>query len=351
MTGMQDPRIPLTLLTGFLGSGKTTLLNRLLQDPALADTAVIINEFGEIGLDHLLVDHVSENLLLLKSGCLCCTVRGDLVETLAQLSVRRERGEIAFRRVIVETTGLADPAPVLHTLMVEPSITPVFRLAAVVTTVDAVNGAATLARHGEAVKQVAMADVLLLTKTDLAPAGTVRALTAHLQRLNPGANSFFAVDGEVPAAVVLADGCVDPREIGPHRADEPQEGRHHGHDHLHHHDRNRHDEHIRAHCFSFDAPVGEVAFAHWIELLAALRGEQLLRVKGLVLTAEHPDQPLVVQGVQHVFHPPRRLAAWPSAERRTRLVFITHDLERELIARTFHKFAGAGPVPMPTQAA
>lgn len=334
MSASGDPRAPVTVLTGFLGSGKTTVLNHLLRRPELADTAVIINEFGAIGIDHLLVDHVAENMRLLASGCLCCTVRGDLVQTLGTLAARRARGEVAFSRVVVETTGLADPAPVLHTLMADPGVAPLFRLDGVVTTVDAVNGAATLERHAEAVKQVGVADTLLLTKTDLAGAGTTAALAARLDRLNPGARVHHALHGAVRPEHVLGVGWIDPaagvaRELA--AAHDP--GATYLGEHAH-----RHDTQVRAHHFEFDTPLPEAAFTHWLELMAAMRGERLLRVKGLVQLAERPDEPLVVHGVQHVFHPPQRLAAWPSADRRSRLVFIVRDIERAEIARTFRKF-------------
>jgi G3E family GTPase len=340
MTAPADPRLPLTLLTGFLGSGKSTVLNRLLQRPELADTAVIINEFGEIGLDHLLVNHASEQLRVLNNGCLCCTVRGDLVDALQGLHARRARGEISFSRVMVETTGLADPAPLLHTLMAEPSVATAFRLAAVVSTVDAVNAAATLARHAEAQTQAAVADVLLLTKTDLATAATVQALRLQLQQLNPTATVYDVLDGDIAPERVL-DLRWNPFLARVDAA--PAHPRHHAHHHHAHHDVHHHDPRIRAHCFSWEAPLHEAAFLHWLDLMAAMRGERLLRVKGLVQLAEHPEQPLVVHGAQHVFHPPQRLPAWPSADRRTRLVFITQDLARDEIARTFAQFAAAVP--------
>lgn len=350
-----DDRLPITVLTGFLGSGKTTVLNQLLQRPELADTAVIINEFGEIGIDHLLVDHVDEHLRVLASGCLCCTVRADLVDTLAELAARRARGEARYSRVIVETTGLADPAPVLHTLMADPAVNGQHRLDGVVTTVDAVNGAATLQRHAEAVKQVGMADALLLTKTDLANEEAVAALRTRLARLNPGARITPVLRGNVEPACVLGVGWIDPaRAVTEVPTEVPADSlaahtqaerlHHHGHDdhghhsHHDHHDPNRHDAHVRAHAFTFDAPVSKAAFTHWLDLMAAMRGEQLLRVKGLVQLAESPTQPLVVHGVQHVFHPPERLPAWPSADRRSRLVFIVRDIDRAEIERTFTKF-------------
>jgi G3E family GTPase len=347
-----ESRVPVTVLTGFLGSGKTTVLNRLLQRPELGDTAIIINEFGEIGLDHLLVEQVGENLRVLNSGCLCCTVRGDLVDTLRELDARRERGEIAaFARVVIETTGLADPAPLLHTMMVDPAVTRGYRLDGVVTTVDAVNGSATLDRHAEAVKQAAVADRLLLTKTDLANASASEALIARLHALNPGATLQCVMDGEVTAGDVLDTGWYDPAHKSAdvrawlaseaQRADHAHDSHDAHHAHAQYHDVNRHDAHIQAHCFVLDEPVPEAAFTHWLELMAAMRGEKLLRVKGLVHLAERPDEPLVVHGVQHVFHPPRHLPAWPSADRRTRLVFIARDLDRSEIVRTLEKFAGA----------
>ena len=327
---------PVTVLTGFLGSGKTTLLNRLLQRPELADTAVLINEFGTVGIDHLLVDHTDENLRVLTSGCLCCTVRGDLIDTLAALAERHEREQVRFSRVIVETTGLADPAPVLHTLMADPAISGMYRLDGVATTVDAFNGLATLERHREAVKQVGVADALLLTKTDLVEPAAVDDLAERLHRLNPGACLHHVRDGCVDPAAVLGIGWIDPlgRQL-------PPAPTRHRYRHYHgEHEANRHGEHVRAHAFVFDEPLPREAFLHWLDLMVALRGERLLRVKGLVQIAEDPGRPLVVHGVQHVFHPPRQLDAWPTDVQRTRLVFIVDQIERDEIARTFRKFVG-----------
>jgi G3E family GTPase len=240
--------------------------------------------------------------------------------------------------VVIETTGLADPAPVLHTLMAEPALIPHFRLDAVVTTVDAVNGAGTLECHAEAVKQIGMADRLLITKSDLVGAGDEERLVQLLRRLNPGARLMRVLNGEVRPADVLDAGCWSAADMAHGlAAPEDEHGHHHAHDHAGH-DPNRHSEHVRSHAFVFDTAVDEADFSHWLELMAAMRGEQLLRVKGLVQTRERPDEPFVVHGVQHLFHPPHRLPAWPSADRRSRLVFIVRDIERAEIERTFQRF-------------
>jgi G3E family GTPase len=334
--------VPVTVLTGFLGSGKTTVLNRLLRRPDLADTIVIINEFGEIGLDHLLVERSDDNLTLLNNGCLCCTVRGDLVETFGDLAARRARGALSpYRRVVVETTGLADPAPILHSLMVDPAVTAHHRLAGVVTTVDAVNGAATLDAHEEAVKQAAVADRILLTKSDLFAGADIDPLRRRLRGLNPGTPLREIVDGAVEPADIFGVGLYDPDDkIADVRRWLSAEAAADAHGHHHHHDVNRHDDRIRAHCVTIDAPLNGKDFAHWLDLIAMMRGEEMLRVKGIVALAEHPGRPIVIHGVQHVFHPPVQLDAWPSDDHRTRLVFITRDLPRELIEKTLAKFAG-----------
>jgi len=345
--------IPVTILTGFLGSGKTTVLNRLLMDPRLADTAVIINEFGEIGLDHLLVTRSTESLILLNNGCLCCTVRGDLVQTLTDLDARVLNGEVPpFRRVVIETTGLADPAPILHTIMVDPLVAPRWRLEGVITTVDAVNGARTLAAHDEALKQAAVADRILLTKSDIAPSDDVAAIRRRLYSLTPATPIIDVIDGIVDPAAILNVGLYDVSgkiaDVSRWLHEEPRHlrtDRHHHHGHAGHgisgghaHDVNRHDDRIRAHCIVIDTPVSWKLFSYWLELLAALRGEQMLRVKGIVAVEDHPEQPFVIHGVQHVFHPPIKLDRWPSNDRRTRLVFITRDMEMQELERTLRKF-------------
>ena len=333
--------IPLCVLTGFLGSGKTTLLNRLLKDPAMANAAVIINEFGEIGIDHLLVETADEGIMEMSSGCLCCTIRGDLVNTLEDLLKRRDNDRIKpFDRVIIETTGLADPAPVLHTVMNHPYLVQRYRLDSVVTVVDAINGLATLDAHAESVKQAAVADRLVLTKTDMVDVedgGTVDDLKARLARLNPGAPILDAADGEAAPASLFDAGLYDPDKKAPdvarwlreetYAADE-HDHHHHAHGEGHGHDANRHDDHIKAFCVTHDDPINITNFNLFMELLRSYYGANLLRMKGIVKLEEEPDHPVVIHAVQHAFHPPVWLDKWPDDDHRTRIVFITRDIPR-----------------------
>ncbi len=353
--GPAEP-IPLTVLTGFLGAGKTSLLNRLITDPALADTAVIINEFGEIGLDHLLVKPIKDGVVLLQSGCLCCTLRGDLVDALEQLLRDLDNGRVAFRRVILETTGLADPAPVLQTTMAHPYLVMRYRLDGVITVVDAVNGAATLDEHMESVKQVAVADRLVLTKTDLIDTPERRAakerLVRRLRALNPAAPILDAAADEATPQRILGCGLFDPdRKIPDVKrwlaaeayAEHAAPGDHHDDHHDgHHHDVNRHDERIRAFSFAADAAIPAAMFEMFLDLLRSVHGPNLLRLKGVVKIAETPESPLVVHGIQHIFHPPVRLPRWPDHDQRTRIVLITRDLDPNAVKRLFDAFLGAG---------
>ena len=347
--------IPLTLLTGFLGAGKTTLLNRLLKDPALADTAVIINEFGEVSLDHLLVDYVGDNMVVLQSGCLCCTLRGDLVDGLEKLLRDLDNGRVKFSRVLLETTGLADPAPVLHTAMAHPYLVKRFRLDGVVTVVDAIHGEGALDAHPEAVKQVAVADRIVLSKTDLADADQITRLLDRLRALNPAANVLDAAKGEATPERLINCGLYDPARKIPDvkkwlAAEAYADAHSHGH-HHHHHDLNRHDDHIVSFVLTTDKPIPAGTLDMFLELLRATYGANLLRMKGIVDVAEMPGTPVVVHGVQHVFHPTAQLERWPDADHRTKLVFITKDLPERTVRELFEAFLGAAAPDRPDRAA
>ncbi|MQT15327.1 CobW family GTP-binding protein [Segnochrobactrum spirostomi] len=348
---------PVNLLTGFLGSGKTTLLARLLADPALSDTAVLINEFGEVGLDHHLLDRLDDNMVLLQSGCLCCTIRSDLSTALRNLHSRRERGLVPpFRRVIIESTGLADPFPVLTTLKADPVIRHHFRAGAVVTTVDAVNGLSQIERHPESVRQATAADRIVVTKTDLADEVRTARVLARLKALNPsaivqraedavGAETLFgsgrdeSCDGALPSArawfsdTFKADGDDAPA----------------AHDHVHGSlDRNDHLGRIRSFSVVVDEPLDWTAFGIWLSMLLNRHGERVLRVKG-ILSLAGEDRPVAIHGVQHLVHPPVHMSAWPSADRRSRLVFIVDGLDPDLIKRSLAAYGrlGAPAVPAP----
>jgi G3E family GTPase len=359
------PPIPLTVITGFLGAGKTTLINRLLKDPDLSDTVVIINEFGEIGLDHLLIETVDDGMVLMQSGCLCCTIRGDLVNTLENLLRKRDNGRITpYRRVLIETTGLADPAPILQTLMAHPYLGLRYSLEGVVTLVDAVNGLATMDRQPEAVKQAAVADRLVLTKRDLV-GGAAEALVERLRRLNPSAPLLDAADAT--AAGLLDCGLYDPATKAPDVArwlrDEEllaalgRKAHRHADGTIHadgddpdaaaaargqdHNDPNRHDASIRAHAFATDKAIAAESFALFQDLLRSAHGPKLLRLKAIVKISENPDNPAIIHGVQHVFHPPVFLDHWPDDDRRTRMVFITRDLDPGFVEALWNAFQGA----------
>jgi G3E family GTPase len=348
-------RTPVTLLTGFLGSGKTTVLNHVLKQPEMAATAVIVNEFGEIGIDHLLVEKATDDVVLMQSGCLCCTVRGDIADTLVNLFVDRAKGKIpGFERVVIETTGLADPAPILHALMSDPIVAERYMVDGVVTTVDAVNGVGTLDRQVEAVKQAAVADRLLLTKCDLATAEGRQALEARLAALNPGAPIIEVASGAVYPTFLFNLGLFDPDtktvevqrwlgdEVFANAHDDDDDDHDHGH---HRHDVNRHDEHISSFCIVRDKPMSWTALSGWLDALASMRGADLLRVKAIVAISDRPGQPVVLHGVQHLFHPPVLLPEWPSDDRRTRIVFITRDLPRETIEKSLAAFVEADEPP------
>ncbi|HWK46400.1 MAG TPA: GTP-binding protein [Stellaceae bacterium] len=339
-------RLPLTILTGFLGSGKTTVLRHLLTQPEMAETAVVINEFGEVGLDHELVRQGGESTILLASGCVCCTIQSDLTEALRTLFLDRVRGKVPeFRRVIVETTGLADPAPILHTLMTDPFVAARYRLDGIIATIDAVNADAELDVHPEAVKQAAVADRIVLTKTDIATPAMIERVLDRLRAINPAADPIRVVDGVVEPAALLGAGLL---AAGPERwlaasayTPEPDEHGHGHHDHDHHGheheapDRNRHDDRIRAFCLTHEAPLAWSDIAGWLDMLTTVAGPNMLRVKGILWVSD-TDRPVVIHGVQHLFHPPVLLDQWSeTAPKVTRVVFITRDIPEKVIAGLF----------------
>jgi G3E family GTPase len=324
------------LITGFLGSGKTTLLQRLLADPALADSAVLINEFGEVGLDHHLLERIDETMVLLPSGCLCCTVRGELAAAIKDLHGRRELGTVPpFRRLVVESTGLADPFPILSTVQADPVLRHHFRPGNVITTVDAVNGAAQLARHRESARQVAVADRLVLTKTDLATADEVEVLVAAVRGLNPSAPLWRAADAPIDADGLLSHDlfATAGRNDAARRLFAAELAATDS--------ATRHDESIRAFGLTFDGPIDWTLFGLWLSMLLNRHGGRVLRVKGILNVAGSPT-PVAVHGVQHLVHPPIHMAAWPDADRRSRLVFIVDGLDRAVLARSLGAFIGEG---------
>ena len=381
MSAFND-RIPVTILTGFLGAGKSTLLNRILKDPAMKDAAVIINEFGDVGIDHLLVESSGDSIIELSDGCLCCTVRGELVDTLANLMDAVQTGRVKpVKRVVIETTGLADPAPVMQAIMGNPVIAANFELDGVVTVVDAVNGLQTLDNHEEARKQAAVADRLIISKTSMA--GATAGLELRLRALNPRAAMVDADSADAGSAAVLVNGLYDPAtkiaDVGRWLRDEDAHEAHHSHDHTHdddhHHDHdhhhdgghdhnhrhhtnqhahdvNRHDASIRSFSIVEEKPIDSMALEMFIDLLRSAHGEKLLRMKAIVSVSDRPERPLVLHGVQSIFHPPLRLAAWPDpSDRRTRMVLITRDLPEAFVKDLFDAFLGKPRIDTPDRTA
>jgi len=313
---MKDARTPVHLITGFLGSGKTTLLRRLLADPALSDTAVIVNEFGEVGLDHLLVEEVADDVVLLASGCLCCTMRDDLISTLIGLHHRAAAGDIPnFNRVVVETTGLADPIPITEAILVDVQLNRIYRLGRITTAVDGLCGRLTLDTQETAVKQVAAADLLILTKTDLLETGEIRHLQEHLEAMNPSVGVLRATHDAAPGAEIIltTEGIANTldktaRRLREHAAHSP-----------------KHYDGIDTFMVKFGAVESWDIFVDWLGALLWARGDSIFRVKGWIALSTS-DRPTIVQGVQHTVFPPEELNYWPESPGRSLLVFIARDL-------------------------
>ncbi|MCV6639196.1 GTP-binding protein [Candidatus Albibeggiatoa sp. nov. NOAA] len=350
--------LPVSVITGFLGSGKTTLLNRLLRHPDMQKSAVVVNEFGEVGIDNLLIESATEDVMIMDGGCVCCTIRGDLVETLANLYEKRQNGEVTyFERVIIETTGLADPAPIIHTLLDDETLKSKYHLDSVLSTVDCVYAQQQFEEFYETVKQAAVADRVILTKTDLVKPEVVEQVKLRLNTLNPGAMMLESVNGNVDVKQLFSAGLYNPttksldvqqwlqaeayHEPHTHHHEAHHDHGHHEHHHHHHegqqfdysyHDQIRHDEYIQSFCLEYDKPLAWKTLNMWFQQLTALRGKDLLRIKGLVYT-EETELPVVVQGVQHIFQPPTTLDKWPKPQPLTQIVFITRNIQKAVLEK------------------
>jgi G3E family GTPase len=365
-TTPQD-RVPVSILTGFLGSGKTTLLSKLMRNPAMDKVAVIVNEFGEVGIDDALVVQSNEDTILLNNGCLCCTVRGDLVDTMRTLFMERADGKVPeFDRLVVETTGLADPAPILHTMMADPFLVTRYRLDGVITVVDAHHAMSQFDQQFESVKQAAVADRIVLSKVDVTDPEMVATVKSRLANVNPAAPIIVSDHGDADPADLFNAGLYNPLtktadvgqwlkeeayrdteghvyhrhgEDGPDHGHEHDDG--HGHDHGHHghhHDVNRHDDHIHSFSLYFDEPLKWGKIAGALDMMAQTHGANILRIKGLINVVEIDDQPVVVHAVQHMFHPPAKIDDWPSEDRRSRLVFIVKDIEKDTLESVLNSY-------------
>lgn len=340
---LEDTRIPVTLLTGFLGAGKTTLLNRLIRDPQAGRIAVIVNEFGDVGLDHDLIEEATEETVLMQSGCVCCTIRGDLLRTLGKLLARRNRGDLAFDRVVIETTGIADPGPILHSLVVDQLVGPGFRMDGVVTVADAAAGPRTLDTQFEAVHQVAMADLIILTKTDLVTPQVLGQFEARLNGINPTARRLRADHGQLPAGALLGLSAmregVNPGDVSgwlgmATETPDPLAGLSGfsakpatalplagtgspGH----------HDHRIVSASIEVPEPIPASVFDFWLDTLIAIKGADILRMKGIV-HVEDMEWPFVFHGVQHIFDAPVPLKSWTGSDRTSRVVLIARDMRQ-----------------------
>ena len=336
----QITQIPVTVITGFLGSGKTTLLSSILKKKEMQKTAVIINEFGEIGLDHALIEHTDENIVELQSGCICCTIQGDLNKTLIDLFEKMMNGKVSsFNRILIETTGLANPVPIIHTLMSSIELIRIYSLDGVITVVDSVNGEKTLDLHEESLKQLALAEKIILSKTDIVDKDEIKSLVYRIKEINPVSQIIFSKFGNIPLEEIFGLGAYDPYKKSADvkkwlAAEKYKDKKHH-----HHHDVNRHNENIRAFSMMSENPVNMIAFSFFRDMITAALGANLLRMKGIVNIAGE-ERPAVIHGVQHIFHPVQWLETWPDNDRRTKLVFITQNIKKEQIEDFFRPLMG-----------
>ena len=336
----QINQIPVTVITGFLGSGKTTLLSSILKKKEMQKTAVIINEFGEIGLDHALIEHTDENIVELQSGCICCTIQGDLNKTLIDLFYKMMNGKVSsFNRILIETTGLANPVPIIHTLMSSIELIRIYSLDGVITVVDSINGEKTLDLHEESLKQLALAEKIILSKTDIVDKDEIKSLVYRIKEINPVSQIIFSKFGNIPLEEIFGLGAYDPYKKSADvkkwlAAEKYKDKKHH-----HHHDVNRHNENIRAFSMMSENPVNMIAFSFFRDMITAALGANLLRMKGIVNIAGE-ERPAVIHGVQHIFHPVQWLETWPDNDRRTKLVFITQNIKKEQIEDFFRPLMG-----------
>jgi G3E family GTPase len=332
-------RILVTIVTGFLGSGKTTLLNSLLKHPDMSQAAVIVNEFGEIGLDYDLIERSDESVVQLENGCLCCTVKSDLIDTFRDLHMLRQSGEVPkFDRVLVETTGIANPGPILQIILTDPLVSTCYALDGVVTLIDVINAEETLANFDESVHQAAVADRIILTKTDLLGGNErenrLTRINDRLQKLNPGATIYQSQERKLSPSDVFGNGLLDAgtiktdiaswQQVDTDRPDVDGDPSAHAHDPL-----------INTFCLVRDQAISIDTLRLFLEALTLEAGPDLLRVKGLVSVAERPETPAVIQGAQQIFHSLEWLADWPSDDRRTRIIFITRGMDKAYIEDSF----------------
>lgn len=330
--------IGLTVLTGFLGSGKTTILSSLIKQKQMVNSAIIINEFGEVGLDHDLIETTDENVIELRNGCICCTIQGDLKTTLLNLIKKMEKGDIPIiNHVIIETTGLADPVPIIHTLMSSLDLQRIFSLDGVITVVDSVNGEATFNTHEEAVKQTAFADRIILSKTDIVDKGTINFLNKRIKEINPKVTIIKSDKNSFPMSKLLGLNDYNPQnkdwnvkewlEIEKNKSSNYL---HNHHDHHHKHNLNRHGDNIETFAMVTSQPTSMTSVNFFLELLMSQMGENILRIKG-ILNIKGENRPAVIHGVQHIFHPLEWLEKWPSNDKKSRLVFITKNTNKNTI--------------------